>query len=187
MAQSTQSPLPTGPNLSPSWEDQSRSSTARSHWLDVSQAAIVLLKLMMVHSTLWSNIDDLSKIKKLGSWFLLDSSNSSWNAEMPEELAKNILASSCLIIFDDFGPASRACHSHQPRAAHYETKRHPTIQRTNENNAPLIRTSAFRFFCCHDECVLCVHQLQKNNGKGSHSKDIVLPSYPHLPEKYWAR
>lgn len=61
------------------------------------------------------------------------------NAEMPEELVKNILASSCLIIFDDVGPASRACHSHEPRAAHYETKRHPTIQRTNENNVPLIR------------------------------------------------
>ena len=50
------------------------------------------------------------------------------NAEMPEELVKNILASSRLIIVDDFGPASRACHSHEQRAAHYETKRHPTIQ-----------------------------------------------------------
>lgn len=41
--------------------------------------------------------------------------------------------------FFDFGPASTACHSHEPRAAHYKTKRHPTIQRTNENNVPLIR------------------------------------------------
>lgn len=90
--QSTQRPLPTVPNLSPSWEDQSRSSTARSHWLDVSQAAMVLLKLMMVHSTLWSNIDDLSKIKKLGSWFLPKCRNA-WGA--CEE-------HTCIIMFDNF-------------------------------------------------------------------------------------